>query len=178
MLYIYMEIHMSQPLMPKATAIWLVENTALTFEQIADFCGLHILEVEAIANNYGSMRGFDPIASSQLTHEEIKRCEEDPNAKLKIRKAVDIDQLISTNKSKYTPLARRKDKPSAILWLTKYYPELGDSQICKFLGTTKATVQSIRDKSYWNYLNLEPKSPVSLGFCTKTELEDLVKVHA
>lgn len=167
---------MTQPLMPKATAIWLVENTCLTFEQIAAFCNLHLLEIEAIADDdTGGMLGFDPIASSQLTLDEIGRCEANPSAKLRMKPAVDVEQLINTHKARYTPLARRKNKPSAILWLIKYYPGLTDMQICKFLGTTRATVQAIRNKSYWNYANLEPHSPVSLGFCIKTELDSILK---
>jgi hypothetical protein len=164
----------AQPLMPKATAIWLIENTCLSFEQIADFCGLHILEVNAIADGESdNMVGFDPIASSQLTHEEIKRCENDHSARLHIRPAIDIDNLIKINKAKYTPVLKRKDKPNAILWILKYYPNILDSQICKLLGTTRLTIQSIRDKTHWNYLNIQPHSPVSLGFCTQNELDQL-----
>jgi hypothetical protein len=162
--------------MPKATASWLVENTSLTFEQIANFCKMHLLEVEAIADDdEGNMLGFDPIASSQLTLDEIRRCEGNPLAKLRMKPAVNVEDMISTNKAKYTPLARRKNKPSAILWLIKYYPGLTDMQICKFLGTTRATVQAIRNKSYWNYAGLEPHSPVALGFCIKSELETIIK---
>jgi hypothetical protein len=169
-------IPVTQPLMPKATAIWLVDNTSLTFEQIANFCQMHILEIESIANGeFESMNGFDPIASSQLTLAEIKRCEMDPKATLKINPIIDVEQLIHTNRAKYTPLARRKDKPKAILWLIKYYPGLTDMQICKFLGTTRTTVQNIRNKTYWDYANLDPHSPIALGFCVKSELENLIK---
>lgn len=166
---------MTQPLMPKATAIWLVENTSLTFEQIADFCQLHILEVEAIADGEtNNMAGFDPIASSQLTLEEIRRCEAAPIEKLRIRPVIDVETLIKTNRAKYTPLAKRKDKPNAVLWLLKYYPQLSDMQICKLLGTTRSTVQAIRNKTHWNYLNMEPHSPVSLGFCSQEDFDLLV----
>lgn len=165
----------TQPLMPRATAIWLIENTCLSFEQIADFCGLHLLEVNAIADGESyNMVGFDPIASSQLTQEEIKRCENDQNARLRIRPAIDIDNVIKINKAKYTPVLKRKDKPNAILWILKYYANVTDSQICTLLGTTRATIQSIRDKTHWNYPNIKPYSPVSLGFCTQNELEKLV----
>lgn len=161
--------------MPKATAIWLIENTSLTFKQIADFCCLHILEVETIADGEANnMVGFDPIASSQLTLEEIRRCEADVNAELVIRPAIDVERLIKTNKAKYTPVSKRKDKPSAVLWFLKYYPTISDAKICKFLGTTKQTIQSLKDKSHWNYNNIEPHSPVSLGFCSQAELETMV----
>jgi hypothetical protein len=164
----------AQPLMPRATAIWLIENTCLSFEQIADFCGLHILEINAIADDEtNNMVGFDPIASSQLTNEEIKRCENDRNARLRIRPAINIDDVIKTNKAKYTPVLKRRDKPNAILWILKYCQSLSDSQICKLLGTTRLTIQSIRDKTHWNYSNIQPHSPVSLGFCTQHELDQL-----
>lgn len=161
--------------MPKATAIWLIDNTSLTFEQIAEFCQLHILEVESIADGEGNnMAGFDPIASSQLDADEIKRCETDPTARLRIRPAVDVETLIKTNKAKYTPVAKRKDKPSAILWLLRYYPHLSDLQICNFLGTTRSTVQAVRTKTHPNYANLDPHSPVAFGFCRQEELDQLV----
>ncbi|MDR1597687.1 MAG: DUF1013 domain-containing protein [Holosporales bacterium] len=167
---------MTQPLMPKATAIWLIDNTSLTFDQIADFCNLHILEVEAIADGEADhMTGFDPIASSQLSQDEIVRCEADPSARLVMLPAIDIERVIKTNKAKYTPVVKRKDKPSAILWLIRYYPNLSDFQICKFIGTTRATVQGIRNKTHWNFKNIEPHSPVALGFCQANELEQLIK---
>lgn len=166
---------MVQPLMPKSTAIWLVEHTSLTFEQIADFCGLHILEVKAIADGEtDNMIGFDPIASSQLTPEEIARCEADPGQKLQISPAVDVGKMIKNHRAKYTPVLKRRDKPSAILWLVRYYPALSDSQICNFLCSTRSTVQSIRNKTHWNIQNIEPQSPVSLGFCTPDELDHLI----
>lgn len=160
------------PLMPKATAIWLIDNTSLTFEQIAEFCGLHILEVESFADREGDcMAGFDPIASSQLTQEEIRRCEKDPSARLQILPAVDISDLLPSRRTKYTPVARRKDKPNAILWMTKYYPNLTDSQISKFLGTTVMTVRAIRQKTHKQSPGLEPHSPVALGFCSQAEFD-------
>jgi hypothetical protein len=161
--------------MPKSTAIWLVEHTSLTFDQIAEFCGLHILEVSAIADGEAdNMTGFDPIASSQLTPEEIARCEGAPEERLQMKPAIDIATIIKKNRGKYTPMRKRKDKPSAILWLIRYYPTLPDSQICHFLGATRPTVQSIRSKTHWNMQNIEPHSPVALGFCSAEELELLI----
>lgn len=163
---------MPLPLMPKATAIWLIDNTSLTFEQIAEFCGLHILEVESLADQEEDcMSGFDPIASSQLTQDEIRRCEKDPSARLQILPAVDINELIPTKRSKYTPVAKRKEKPNAILWMTKYYPDLTDAQIGKFLGTTVMTVRAIRNKTHRQSPGLEPHSPVALGFCSQAEFD-------
>ncbi len=162
---------MTQPLMPKATAIWLIENTSLTFEQIADFCELHMLEIEAIADNeVNPMTGFDPIASSQLTQEEIKRCEANPQSRLQMRLSIDVDTLIKTNKARYTPVIKRKDKPSAILWLVKYYPNISDAQIIQFLGTTRITVQAIRNRTHRDWHNIEAHRPAALGFCSQNEL--------
>jgi hypothetical protein len=170
---------MAQPLMPKATAIWLVENTKLTFEQIAQFCGLHILEMEFLANGeLQEMVGFDPISSSQLTLEEIRRCENDATAQLQLTPALDVDGMIRVHQAKYTPLAKRKGKPSAILWLLKYYPHLVDQQICRFLGTTRPTVQSIRKKTYRNFSAIEPHSPVVLGLCSQAELDDFLSANS
>lgn len=166
---------MAQPLMPKATAIWLVENTSLTFQQIADFCDLHLLEIEAIADGEAeSMVGFDPIASSQLTQDEIHRCEANPDARLQMSPVISADQLIRSNKAKYTPLTKRKDKPDAILWLIKYYNSISNQQISEFLGTTVRTVQTIRDRTHPRYSEFKPRSPVVLGFCTQSELDKLI----
>lgn len=162
----------TQPLMPKATAIWLIENTSLTFEQIADFCQLHILEIEAIADGESTtMAGFDPIASSQLTHEEIKRCEADPSARLLIRPAIDVETLIQTNRAKYTPIAKRKNKPNAILWIQRYYPQIPDAGICQLLGVTPSMVRAVRLKSTPRYENLEACDPVKYGFCSQKDLD-------
>lgn len=165
---------MNLPLMPKATAIWLLENTSLTFLQIADFCGMHILEVESLANgNMDSrMNGFDPIASSQLTAEEIHRCEADPEAKLSLK----VSQFTGPAKknraaAKYTPRAKRQDKPDAISWILKYYPEIPDSDICSLLGTTKMTIKAIKNKTHKVVPNLKPRNPVALGLCTESELD-------
>jgi hypothetical protein len=158
--------------MPKATAMWLVENTSLTFEQIADFCGLHILEINAIANGDmdGKMCGFDPIVSSQLTIEEIKRCESNKNSRLVLKQS---PYSVKNNKSrtKYTPRSKRQDKPDAIAWLAKYYPEISEADVCKLLGTTKSTVRSVKNKVNMHSPNLTPRNPVVLGLCSEIELD-------
>ena len=165
---------MKYPLMPKATAIWLVENTALTFVQIAEFCGLHELEVQGIADDEVSvgMRGYNPIDNNQLTREEIKRCEDDENTRLSLIKSSVIDDLPPRKKdSKYTPLSLRQEKPYAILWLIKRYPtELSSSQIAKLTGSTKNTVDAIRNGTYREAV-LEAKSPMDVGLCTYKDLE-------
>jgi hypothetical protein len=167
---------MNAPLMPKATAVWLIENTTLTFDQIAGFCGLHPLEIQGIADGEVAkgIVGIDPVTNGQLSVEEIKRCEQD--AKLPLRLSEDaIKHLIVEQKShkggKYTPVARRQDKPEAVAWLLKNCPELLDSQITKLIGTTKATIDSIRNKTHWNAQNIKPKDPVLLGLCSQTELD-------
>ncbi len=166
---------MNLPLMPRATAIWLVDNTSLTFKQIADFCGLHVLEVEAIANGDmdGKMSGFDPIVSSQLTVEEIKRCESDPETTLTLKTNPYFFEDKKIQK-KYTPRFKRQDKPDAIAWLVKYYPELPENDICKLIGTTKGTIHSIKNKTHRNSSKLAPKSPVVLGLCSKAELDFVI----
>ncbi|WP_142849841.1 DUF1013 domain-containing protein [Telmatospirillum sp. J64-1] len=165
---------MALPLMPKATAVWLVENTTLTFEQIADFCGMHSLEVQAIADGEVAtgIVGLDPVASGQLTQEEIARCEKDENARLRL-----IASEISQPKSKgarYTPVSKRQDRPDAIAWLLKHHPELTDAQICKLIGTTKPTILAVRDRTHWNAANIKPRNPVTLGLCTEADLEKQV----
>jgi hypothetical protein len=157
--------------MPKATAIWLIDNTSLTFEQISDFCGLHILEIESLANGETdqNMSGFDPIVSSQLDLSEIRRCENDPASRLKLKTN---EYLESESRSgKYTPKSKRHDKPDAILWLTKCYPEMPDSDICLLLGTTKGTIKSIRNKTHRSSQTLKPRSPVVVGLCSEHELD-------
>ncbi len=165
---------MKYPLMPKATAIWLVENTGLTFNQIAEFCGLHELEVQGIADGEVAvgMRGYDPIDNNQLTREEIKRCEKDENSKLILIKSNIIEELPPRKKdTKYTPLSLRQEKPYAILWLIKRYPtELSSSQIAKLTGSTKNTVEAIRNGTYREAV-LEAKSPMDVGLCTYKDLE-------
>ena len=165
---------MKYPLMPKATAIWLVENTALSFNQISEFCGLHELEVQGIADGEVAvgMRGYDPIDNNQLTKEEIDRCEKDENAKLTLIKSNIIENLPPRKKdTKYTPLSLRQEKPYAILWLIKRYPtELSSSQIAKLTGSTKNTVDAIRNGTYREAV-LEAKSPMDVGLCTYKDLE-------
>ena len=165
---------MKYPLMPKATAIWLVENTSLTFEQIAEFCGLHLLEVQGIADGDVAvgMRGYNPIDNNQLTKQEIERCEKDINATLKLIKSTVIEDLPPRKKdTKYTPLSLRQEKPYAILWLIKRYPtELSSSQIAKLTGSTKNTVDAIRNGTYREAI-LEAKSPMDVGLCSYKDLE-------
>jgi hypothetical protein len=164
---------MSKPLMPKATAVWLVENTGLTFDQIAEFCGLHYLEVQAIADDEVAvgMVGMDPVANGQLTKEEIARCEADPAERLKLhRPDIPMPQLRSKG-PRYTPVTKRAEKPDAVAWLVKTYPELSDAAIARLIGTTKPTINSIRDRSHWNTPNIKPRSPVLLGICKQADLD-------
>jgi hypothetical protein len=165
------------PLMPKATAAWLVDNTALTFDQIAEFCNLHPLEVQALADgevNSGIM-GTSPILSGELTAEEIARCEKNSNAKLKMTKN-DLPKPRARSKGpRYTPVTKRAEKPNAIFYLVKKYPELADVQVARLVGSTKPTVDSIRNKTYPGLATLKPVDPVSIGLCTGDELEKAVK---
>ena len=168
------------PILPKATAIWLVDNTTLTFQQIADFCGMHELEVKGIADGEVAtgIIGLDPIAGGQLTKEEIERCSKNPSAKLHLNTSSAYDLVTKKKKqTKYTPIARRQDKPDAIYWLLKNCPEIEDNQIIKLIGTTKLTIAAIRDRSHWNIKNIRPRDPVLLGLCSQTEL-DKVMEHA
>ena len=167
---------MSQaPLMPKATAVWLVENTSLSFEQIADFCKLHPLEVKGIADGEvaAGIKGLDPIGTSQLTREEIEAGEADPNHRLKMAEAkVKLPEVKRTTKGpRYTPLSRRQDRPNAILWLLRNHPELKDSQVIRLVGTTKSTIQQIRERTHWNSASLQPMDPVTLGLCSQIDLD-------
>lgn len=167
---------MSLPLMPKATAVWLVENTALSFEQIADFCGLHALEIQAIADGEVALgiTGLDPVANGQVTRAEIERCEKSPDNSLKL---IVTDYQLGQSKQKgarYTPVSKRQDRPDALSWLLKHHPDLSDAQICKLIGTTKPTIQAIRDKTHWNAANIKARNPVTLGLCTEAELEKAV----
>lgn len=163
--------------MPKATAVWLIENTTLNFEQIAEFCGMHPLEVQGIADGEVAIGivGKSPMENGQLSMEEIRRCEKDPKARLTL--ADDARKYMATRAkgSRYTPVARRHDKPDAIAWLIKSYPELGDAQIVRLIGTTKATIEAIRTKTHWNSQNIKPKDPVMLGLCTQVDLEATVE---
>jgi uncharacterized protein len=170
-----------RPLMPKSTAVWLVENTSLTFEQIAEFCGMHLLEVKGIADGdvAAGIKGMDPIATGQLTREEIQRAEADPSYRLKLAEAkVKIPPVKSKRGPRYTPVSRRHDRPNAVLWLLRNHPELKDSQIMRLVGTTKPTIAQIRDRTHWNSANLTPQDPVALGLCTQIDLDAEVKKAA
>lgn len=164
---------MALPMMPKATAVWLVENTGLTFQQIAEFCGLHELEVQAIADGevVAGMTGLDPIASGQLTQEELDRAARDPSARLKLAATNIPLPAVRTKGARYTPVAKRQDKPDAIAFLIRHYPELSDAQIGKLLGTTKETINKVRDRTHWNSPNIRPRDPIDLGLCSIMELQ-------
>jgi hypothetical protein len=166
--------------MAKATAVWLVDNTTLSFKQIADFCGLHELEVQGIADGdvAGSIKGFDPVANSQLDPIEIERGQKDPTYKLRLKHNPAAEGEELRRGPRYTPLSKRQDRPAAILWLVKFHPELADSQIAKLVGTTKPTIQSIRDRSHWNIGNITPIDPVALGLCRQSELDAAVQKAA
>ncbi len=160
--------------MPKATAVWLLDNTALTFQQIADFCGLHVLEIETLANQeVPTIIGLDPLNNGQLTQEEIDRCSKDSTARLMLQKDLSISQ--GKKSGKYTPIARRQDKPNAISWLLKHYPNLRDAHIVKLIGTTKPTIDAIKQKTHWNIQNIKPQSPVLLGICSQADLDKYVE---
>ncbi len=170
---------MTQPLMPMATAVWLIDNTTLTFRQIARFCGLHELEVQGIADGTvgQSIVGIDPTANGQLTWEEIRRCEADPDAELKLAAGAK-PMRTRTKGPRYTPVSKRQDKPDAIAWLLRHHPELSDAQISRLVGTTKPTIQSIRERTHWNMANIRPLDPVALGLCKQQELDEAVQKAA
>jgi hypothetical protein len=168
---------MDRPLMPKATAVWLVDNTSLTFEQIADFCGLHALEVKGIADGEvgAGIRGLDPVASGQLERGEIERCQKDPNARLRLARPAAADIKVPKRREpRYTPLSKRQDRPDAIAWLLRHHPELSDQQICKLLGTTKNTVNAVRERTHWKSSEIRPRDPVLLGLCNQVDLDAAV----
>ena len=167
---------MTQPIMPKATAVWLVENTALTFEQIADFCAMHVLEVQAIADDEVAVGivGLDPVANEQLTREEIDRCTGDPSGRLVLNEPREIPSR-PAQRSRYTPVSKRGDKPDAIAWLLRAHPDLSDAQISKLLGTTRATIKAVRERTHWNSANIRPRDPVLLGLCSQIHLNDAVE---
>ncbi len=170
-----------KPLMPKATAAWLVENSALTFEQIADFCQMHLLEVKGIADGdvAAGIKGMDPISSGQLTREEILRGENNPGHKLRLAEArFEMPQVKPKRGPRYTPTSRRHERPNAVLWLIRNHPELKDSQLMRLVGTTKPTIQQIRDRSHWNSANLQPQDPVTLGLCSQVDLDAEVRKSA
>ncbi len=164
------------PLMPKATAVWLLDNTALTFDQVAEFCKLHPLEVKAIADGDAAqgIKGMDPITSGQLSREQISEAEANPNLRLKLTEAkvaMSSDRSGGKKGPRYTPVSRRQDRPNAILWLVRNHPELKDAAIMRLVGTTKSTIAAIRDRTHWNAAALAPMDPVTLGLCTQTDLD-------
>ena len=162
------------PLMPKATAVWLVENTSLSFDQIAEFCKLHPLEVKGIADGEVAtgIKGYDPISTGQLTREEIAKAEANPEQRLHLAHSkVRVPEFKKPRGARYTPLSRRQDRPNAILWLLRNHAELKDAQIMRLVGTTKHTLESIRDRTHWNSANLQPMDPVTLGICSQIDLD-------
>ena len=163
-----------RPLMPKATAVWLVDNTSLTFEQIADFCGLHPLEVKGIADEdvAKGIKGQDPVTSGQLSREDIAEAEADPKKRLKMAPPKHKMPSVKQKKApRYTPVSKRQDKPDAVYWILRNHPEFSDADIVKLIGTTKATIQKIRERSHWNATNIKAVDPVTLGLCSQLELD-------
>ncbi len=171
---------MAKPIMAKATAVWLVDNTTLTFKQVADFCELHELEVQGIADGdvAAGVKGFDPIANNQLTAEEIEKAEKSPLYKLKLKFNAAAVGEEKRRGPRYTPLSKRQDRPASILWLVKFHPELSDGQISKLVGTTKPTIQALRERTHWNIANIQPIDPVALGLCKQSELDLAVQKAA
>ena len=169
---------MALPLMPKATAVWLVDHTMLTFEQISEFCGLHGLEVQAIADGEVApgMQGLDPTVNGQLIKEEIKRCELDPSARLEMSKPTVPLPKSRQKGTRYTPISKRQDRPDAIAWLLRSHPELSDAQISRLIGTTKPTITAVREKTHRNISSITPQSPIYLGLCSASELEKMVMI--
>ena len=168
---------MADLLMPKATAVWLIDNTALTFEQIAAFCALHELEVQAIADGDSGIgiQGYDPVLNDQLTADEVKRCEADPDARLVQSTSALPEPMSHTKGPRYVPLTRRGDKPDAIAWILKHHPNITDSQICKLFGTTKSTISKIRDRTHINIAEITAKHPVMLGLCSQDDLNAAIE---
>lgn len=167
---------MALPIMPKGTAVWLVENTALTFEQIGDFCGMHALEIQGIADGEVStgIIGQDPIAAQQLSRDEIEKAEQNPDYRMKLADKAREHMKQKSKGARYTPVARRQDKPEAIAWIVKNHPYVPDSKIVALIGTTKKTIASIRDKSHWNMTNIKGKDPVMLGLCMQIQLDAVI----
>jgi hypothetical protein len=166
------------PLMPKAVAVWFIENSSITFKQIADFCGLHELEVQNMADGEisQSILGINPIIMGQITREDLEKCEKNPNLSLELsEKYLKSISSLKPVKKKYTPLARRRDKPDGILWLIKNYPEIKDLEITKLIGTTKRTIETIKSGEYWNAANARPRDPVLLGLCTQVDLDKIIE---
>ena len=171
---------MTKPLMAKATAVWLVDNTTISFKQIADFVGMHELEVQGIADGdvAAGVRGFDPITNNQLTQEEINAAQDNPLHKLELKDNPAASGEEKRRGPRYTPLSKRQDRPNSILWLVKFHPELTDGQIAKLVGTTKPTIQSVRERTHWNISNMQPIDPVALGLCKQSELDTIVQKAA
>ncbi|MFN0115009.1 MAG: DUF1013 domain-containing protein [Paracoccaceae bacterium] len=168
---------MPQPLMPKATAVWLIDKTALTFEQIADFVAMHPLEIQAIADGEVAQGiiGYDPVANGQVSREEIARCEADSTARLTmLPPALPVPKARGKG-GRYTPVSKRNDRPDAIAWMLRHYGQLSDTQIGKLLGTTKETIAKVRDRTHWNSANIKPRDPVILGLCTQSDLNELIR---
>lgn len=165
---------MAQPLMPHATASWMVDNTALSFQQIAEFCGLHILEIQAIADDMAATKltGRDPVRAGELSMSEIEKGQKDANYRLVMLKGP--DQLRRTKGPRYTPVSKRQDKPDGIAWIIRNHPEVSDGQISKLIGTTRTTIAAIRDRTHWNIANIVPKDPVTLGLSSQRELDAVV----
>ncbi len=170
---------MRKPLMPKATAIWLIENTSLSFKQISDFVELHILEVQAIADGEVSsgILPRNPIENGELSDDEIKKCEKNIKLSLKIRSSDIPMPKTKTKGSRYTPLSKRADKPNGIYWLLKNLPDIPDSKICKIIGTTKNTIKSIKERTFWNIQNIRAQNPFELGLCSKEELDNIIEKY-
>ena len=166
-----------KPIMARATAVWLVDNTTITFKQIADFVGMHELEVQGIADGdvAAGVKGFDPVANNQLTAEEIEKAEKDPIHKLKLKFNPAAAGEEKRRGPRYTPLSKRQDRPASILWLVKFHPELSDGQVSKLVGPTKPTIQAIRERTHWNISNIDPIDPVALGLCKQSELDAAVQ---
>ena len=171
---------MAKPIMAKATAVWLVDNTTLSFKQIADFTGMHELEIQGIADGdvAAGVKGFDPVANNQLTQDEIDAADNDPMHKLRLKHNPAAVGEEKRRGPRYTPLSKRQDRPASILWLVKFHPELADSQISKLVGTTKPTIQAIRERTHWNIANIQPIDPVALGLCKQSELDAAVQKAA
>ncbi|WP_420569326.1 DUF1013 domain-containing protein [Thalassovita sp.] len=171
---------MAKPIMAKATAVWLIDNTTISFKQIADFVGMHELEIQGIADGdvAPGVKGFDPVANNQLTDEEIATAEKNPLHKLKLKYNAAAQGEEKRRGPRYTPLSKRQDRPNSILWLVKFHPELTDGQIAKLVGTTKPTIQSIRNREHWNIANMQPIDPVALGLCKQSELDAAVQKAA
>ena len=169
-----------QPLMPLATAVWLIDNTSLTFDQIADFCVLHPLQVKGIADGdvAAGVRGIDPITNHQLTRDEIEKAEGDENYKMKLSKPKTIVPESKKKAPRYTPVSKRQNRPDAIAWMVRNHPEVSDGQVGKLLGTTKSTIVAVRDRTHWNSSNIQPQDPVGLGLCTQIDLDAVVRKAA